>query len=523
MTERREVRVAGLRELRDGGLKRVVLGDEKILLARSGGRVYAVGAECPHYGAPLEEGALHGERLVCPWHHACFNVATGANEEPPALDGLPRYAVRLDGDDVLVTLPPDPAPDTPSPDGDDARTFAIVGAGAAGQAAAEALRRQGFAGRIVLIARAESLPPDRPSLSKEYLSGEVGAKLVPLRPEKFYAQRGIELRRGATVERIDVAARTLHLAGGETLAYDALLIAPGATPRPLELPGAELPRVFLLRSVDDCERILAAAKGAQRAVVVGASFIGMEVAASLRERDLEVTVVAPDPVPYARVLGEEIGRMFQRLHDEHGVQFRLGAKPARIEGEGGVEAVVLEGGERIAADLVVAGVGVKPAAGAIAGLEVDERGALAADATLRVAEGVWAAGDSASFPDPQTGERIRVEHWRLAQQHGRHAARAMLGSAEPFAGVPFFWTKQFGLSLRYVGHATRWDELITWGDTDKREFITFYVASGRVVAAAGVKRDTEMAAIEELMRVGKMPPPEALRGGEVDLRAAIRR
>lgn len=517
MTERREVRAAGLGELRDGGLMRVELGDEKILLARVGAKVYALGAECPHYGAPLEKGVLHGERLVCPWHHACFSVASGANEEPPALGGLPRYAVRLDGDDVLVTLPTEPAPDTPAPTANDGRTFAIVGGGAAGEAAAEQLRRAGFGGRVVLIAREGALPPDRPSLSKEYLAGEADAEKLSLRDQAFYDERRIELWRGRNVEGVDAAARTLHLAGGDTLAYDALLLAPGAAPRPLDLPGASLARVFMLRSPADCERIIAAADGARQAVVVGASFIGMEVAASLAQRGLRVCVVAPDAVPYAKTLGDDVGRMFQALHEEHGVQFRLGRKPARIEGDARAEAVVLDDGERIAADLVVAGVGVAPSAGAIAGLAADEKGALAADATLKVADGVWAAGDSASFPDPRTGERMRVEHWRLAQQHGRHAARAMLGSDEPFGGVPFFWTKQFGVSLRYVGHATRWDKIITWGDPAKREFIAFYVEQGRVVAAAGVKRDPQMAAVEELMRVGKMPAPDALRGGELDL------
>lgn len=520
-----EAIVAQSDELKDGDMREVKVGTTAVLLLRVNGQFHALGANCTHYGAPLVQGALHGERLVCPWHHACFRVSDGALEEPPALDNLPHFGLRVEGGSVLVAVPAD-APDRRVPvtapaQPSDTRLFAIVGGGAAAQTAAETLRQAGFGGRIVILTATAQPPIDRPALSKEYLNGEVGADALPLRAADFFAQHAIEVRTNTTVQRIDISTRTLDLADGTHLQADAILLAPGSTPIKVDVPGAELPEVITLRAMGDAERILAALGASARVIVVGASFIGMEVAASLRKRGVDVTVIAPDRVPYAKILGDDVGTMFLNLHAEQGVQFRLGRKLARVEGTGHVTGVVLDDGEQLPADLVVVGIGVRPATRAIAGLPLQEDGGVRVDSALRLADGVFAAGDVVLFPDAATGATVRIEHWRVAEQHGRHAARAMLGDAAPFAGVPFFWTKQFDMALRYVGHVKQWDEILFWGDPADHTFIAFYCKDGRVAAAAGMKRDTDMAVIEELMRSGHMPTPDALRVGEIDLAALL--
>lgn len=523
MGEVMEAIVANAEELRDGEMREVKVGETPVLLAKVAGEIHALGAMCTHYGAPLAKGALHGDRIICPWHHACFRVADGSLLQPPALDALPRYNVRIDNGSVIVTLAVD-APDRREPAmtaaGDDERTFVIVGAGAAGQAAAERLRQLGFAGKILMLS--DHAPIDRPSLSKEYIDGEVGADLLPLRPDDFYSQHNINLKTGAHVSRIDITQCAVYLADGTGVTADAILLALGSTPIQTDVEGNQLPQVFTLRQQSDAGRILAQAEGAKRAIVVGASFIGMEVAASLRKRGLQVTVVAPEQVPYAKVLGPEIGTMFLNLHAEQGVEFRLGHKLGRIEGNEQVEAVVLDDGERLPADFVVIGIGVRPASKQIEGLPLEQDGGVTVDAGLKLAGNVWAAGDIARFPEHISNQSQRIEHWRLAEQHGRHAAAAMLGDTAPFTDVPFFWTKQFDTSLRYVGHATRWDEIIYWGDPAARDFIAFYVEGGRVAAATGVKRDQAMAAIEALMQDRSLPSVDELRKGEIDLVGRMR-
>jgi len=526
----RDITVARTSEFTDGEMKQVSVEGKEILLARVNGKFYAVGATCTHYGAPLVDGVLNGERLVCPWHHACFNITSGDLREPPAFDALPRYDVKIENEHVVVRIPVD-ASDRRTPsmakramtkramtkrDGKDERLFVIAGGGAAGYTAAQTLREDGFTGRVVLITREDQLPYDRPNLSKEYLQGNAEPSWLPLRSEDFFAEHDIELIRSAEIKRIDAAKKTIELADGETLVCNALLVATGGQPRHLPFQSAAQQNVFLLRSYADADALIAAAETGKRVVVIGASFIGMEVASSLRSRGCDVTVVAPDEVPFKKILGPEIGKLFQQLHEENGVTFKLGASVANFVGPEIVSQVVLENGESLATDLVVVGVGVKPATDFLEGVGLHRDGGVIVDEYMRAADDVYAAGDIAYFPNPRTGERQRIEHWRTAMQQGRVAAHNMAGNAVAYDSVPFFWTRQFDVGLLYVGHAASWSEIIFQGSVAARDFLAFYLKDDQVLAVAGMNRDREMAAIEELMREDRMPSRTQLKDGFPD-------
>jgi NADPH-dependent 2,4-dienoyl-CoA reductase/sulfur reductase-like enzyme/nitrite reductase/ring-hydroxylating ferredoxin subunit len=487
--------VAALTDLPDGQPHPIEVEGSNILLIRDGDIVHAIGATCPHAGAPLSEGVLYRGQIICPWHKATFCIRTGALQEPPAVDDLPCYEVLIRGPRVLVTLPAEqPAPPTPPPD---QRLFAIVGAGAAGALAAQTLRQTGFGGRIVMLDRENRVPYDRTLLSKYHLSGEPGAEKTPLQSQSFYRQQHIE-RRTADVTSLDAASKTIRCADGSTLRYDTALLATGAAPILPELPGVHLANVFLLRSKADADAILARAERSERAVILGASFIGMEVAASLRERGLQVTVVGKEEVPFEKQLGVRVGKAFVGLHQKRGVAFRLGQEIQALGGDGAVQTVTLSNGERLTADLVVIGFGVKPVTNYLAGVPLNKDGSVTVDANLRAAEGLYAAGDIARFPLHGDGVPIRVEHWRVAQQHGRIAALNMAGRATRYDAVPVFWTIQYLKRLDYIGHATEWDDVIIHGDLEKPEFLAYYVKDGLVCAAAGLDRDRETAALIHL-------------------------
>jgi NADPH-dependent 2,4-dienoyl-CoA reductase/sulfur reductase-like enzyme/nitrite reductase/ring-hydroxylating ferredoxin subunit len=515
------VTIATAGELENGEMKQVSASGTDILLARVGGKYHALGALCPHYGAPLADGVLSGERIVCPWHHACFNVTTGDLEEPPALDSLPCYEVRVEGESVIVSLP-DEVTDRRTPimlkqdAAADDRLFVILGGGAAGYTAAQTLREDGFQGRLLMVTREDRLPYDRPNLSKDYLQGNAEPQWMPLRADEFYEERGIEVMLEKEVMRVEAADKRITFKDGGTLTFDSLLVATGGTPRLLSVPGSDLKNIFVLRSFSDTDSIIKAAPQASHAVVIGASFIAMEAASSLRKRKLPVTVVAPDKVPFEKTLGPEIGNLLQQVHEAHGVQFKLGASATGFEGDGAVKAVVLDSGERIEADLVIVGIGVRPATALLEGVKLNKDGGVFVDRYLRAADGVYAAGDIAYFPSLLTKDHMRIEHWRTAQQQGRVAAHNMAGKETEFDGVPFFWTRQFDAGLLYVGHATTWDEIIFEGDVRSQDFLAFYVKDERVLAVAGMNRDREMAALEELLRLHQMPTPARLRRGPVD-------
>ncbi|WP_434559474.1 FAD-dependent oxidoreductase [Pseudomonas sp. Z4-20] len=496
-------RLADVRE--DRGLE-VTLNDAPILLLRAGGQVRAFQGKCPHAGAPLAKGAVCHGRVICPWHKAAFRAEDGALCEPPALDSLERYHVEVRGDDVWVDDQPLPAEKIPP--ADDPRTFVIIGAGAAGTACAAALREKGFGGQILMIDREAEAGYDRTVLSKYVLAGDMAAQETPsLRDESYFTQQRIERRHGEVVG-LDVAARQVRLADGTLLGYDAVLVATGGEPRKLDLPGSDLPQVLVLRSLADSRQILEQAKPGQRAVIIGDSFIAMEVASSLCKRELSVTVLARHPVPFAAQFGDSIGKAILARHRANGVVYHSDGEAARIEGAGKVEAVLLDNGQRLAADLVIIGVGIRPATEPFAKLPRADDRSLMVDDSMRAADGVWAVGDIATFA--LNGQPRRIEHWRLAQQQARIAATNMLGGEEHYLDVPFFWTYHFGKRYDYLGHAEEWDEVQFKGTPEHPPFIALLGKDGLVAAAVACDEGRAMAALAQRMKQ-PLPVDEAWR------------
>lgn len=496
-------RLADVRE--DRGLE-VTVNDSPILLLRAGAQVRAFQGKCPHAGAPLAEGAVCHGRLICPWHKASFRAEDGALCEPPAMDSLARYHVEVRDGEVWVDDQPLPAQRIPP--ADDPRVFIIIGAGAAGTACAAALREKGFGGRIQMIDREAEAGYDRTVLSKFVLAGDMPASEVPaLRDERYFTQQRIERLHGE-VTQLDAATRQLRLADGQRLSYDAALIATGGIAKTLDLPGADLPQVFVLRSKEHARRIVDNSRPGQRVVIIGDSFIAMEAASALRKRELDVTVLARHAVPFSAQFGESIGKAILARHRANGVVYHTDGEAARIEGADKVEAVVLDNGQRFAADLVIIGVGVRPATEPFADLPKEKDQSLTVDDGMRVADGVWAVGDIATFP--LSGQPQRIEHWRLAQQQARIAAANMLGGEEHYLDVPFFWTFHFGKRYDYLGHAEQWDEVQFKGTPEHPPFIALLGKDGLVAAAVACDEGRAMAALAQRMKQ-PLPVDEAWR------------
>ena len=471
-------------ELAEGSMLVGHADGEAVLLARSASQVFAVGAHCTHYGAPLADGLLVGDTVRCPHHHACFALGTGEAVRAPARDPLACFDVEERAGKLYVLGKR--APRAPEPIATAPTSIVIVGAGAAGNSAAEKLRRAGYDGKVTLVGAEDSPPVDRPNLSKDYLAGTAPEEWIPLRSLDFYAERKIELIQNTRVIGIDPKAKRASLANGTELEYGALLLATGAAPIAPTLPGGDLPHVHCLRTLVDSRRIIEKSRSAKRAVIVGAGFIGLEVAASLRARGLEVTVVAPDALPLARVLGEAIGRAIQTLHESHGVQFRLGTRPTAV-----TERVVrLEDGTALEADLVVFGIGVRPAVelAESAGLTLD-RGIVVDEYLRTSAPDVFAAGDVARFPDAHTGDKIRVEHWVVATRQGETAALNMLGGKRRFDAVPFFWSAHYDCTVSYLGHAETWERVDVAGSVEKLDCSVAFRSGERTLAFATIGRD----------------------------------
>ena len=475
---------------------------EPVLLARRGNEVFAIGAICTHYGAPLEQGLLVDDTVRCPWHHACFSLRTGEALRAPALDPVSRWRVedvrdvarqftpvetrvaavyvreRLDNVDQQFRPTSAGMPES----------VLIIGGGAAGNAAAETLRHEGYSGRITMLSADETLPCDRPNLSKGYLAGAASEVSNLLRPEKFYKEHKIELRLSARVSAIDTESGHVELADGSRQAYGALLLATGADPVRLKVPGGNLPHVHYLRTLADSRALVSKVLTSRRAVVIGASFIGLEVAASLRARNIEVHVVGPETIPMEKVLGPEVGNFIRKLHEEHGVTFHLGTTATSID----EQSVTLKNEENLQADLVVVGIGVRPAISLAeqAGLAID-RGVTVDEYLQTSVPRIFAAGDIARWPDRLTGERIRVEHFVVAERQGQTAARNILGRREVFDAVPFFWTEQYDLGIAYVGHAERWDGIEIDGQLAARNCSITYRRDGKKLAVATIHRDLD--------------------------------
>ncbi len=471
----------------DGAMLAGHAHSEPALLARRGDELFAIGSVCTHYGAPLAEGLLVGETVRCPWHHACFSLRTGEALRAPALDAVSCWQVEQSDGMAYVRGKLRDAGRKPGlgTSGTPA-SVVIVGGGAAGNAAAEMLRREAFSGSITMLSADEALPCDRPKLSKDYLAGATDEAAVPLRSPEFYREHDIDLHLGARVTRLDTASRQVEIADGNRYGYDVLLLATGAEAVQLDVPGAHLPHVHTLRTLADSRAIVAAAATSKRAVVIGSSFIGLEVASSLRARHVEVQVVTPETCPMERVLGAEVGAFIRELHETHGVTFHLGTTAASIDAQG----VTLKSGERLDADLIVVGIGVRPV------LALAEQAGLATDRGVTVDEfletsvpGIFAAGDIARWPDPLSGERIRVEHWVVAERQGQTAARNILGRRERFDAVPFFWTIQYDFGLGYIGHAEHFDQAEIAGSLQASDCAITYHRAGQTLAVAIVQRN----------------------------------
>jgi len=482
-----------LSDIADGAKIAGRVGEDDVVLIRNGDEFFALDALCTHYHGPLAEGLVVGDTLRCPWHHACFDLRTGSPLGAPAMRPLRVFNV-IREEDVVRVLPQPRVVDASPANGSE--HVVIVGAGAAGSFAAAELRRIGFAGRVTLLTSDERLPYDRPNLSKDYLAGRAPIEWIPLREEADYARDRIDLRLGTTVDAIDTELREERLASGERIGFDRLILATGARPRHLDLPAAN---VHYLRTWSDADALLKAADGSHTAVIIGASFIGLETAASLRERGLDVTVIGVEERPLERVLGTAAAEFIRALHEKHGVRFRLGRRPVEIRDD----AVVLDDGTVESCDLVVAGIGVEPdlALAANAGLTID-RGIVVNEFLETSAPNVFAAGDAARFPDPRSGHAIRVEHWVAAARQGQAAARNAIGRRERFTDVPFFWSQHYDLVFTYVGHAERADDAQLFGSLDDHNAAIVYRDAGRIAAVVTLFRDDVSLAVEAAMQRG---------------------
>ncbi|MGC1523446.1 MAG: FAD-dependent oxidoreductase [Steroidobacteraceae bacterium] len=494
----------------DGGLLSGSVGGEDAVLVRRGDEWYAVGAFCSHYHGPLAQGLIVGDTLRCPLHHACFSLRTGEALRAPALDPIACWRVERIGDLVFAREKSSAAAAGTSANGVSPSAASrrsptamhrvvIVGGGAAGLSAADVLRRRGYEGELTMISADESPPCDRPNLSKDFLAGTAPPEWIPLRPAEFYTERQIELVLESRVNAVDVARRRVEIEGGRQFDFDALLLATGAEPVRLDIPGAAADQVCYLRTFADSRAIVAKAAAARSVVVVGASFIGLEAAASLRVRGIEVHVVGPEKVPMARILGEPAGRFIQALHASHGVRFHLENAVGRVDGR----RVTLRDGSVIDADFLVLGAGVRPsiALAEKAGLNID-RGVVVNEYLETGAAGVYAAGDIARWPDTHTGERIRVEHWVVAERQGQLAAMNMLGAREKFDAVPFFWSQHYDLTVNYVGHAEQWDAADVDGSFAAHDFSISFRRANRVLAVATAARDAVSLRAELTMEAG---------------------
>jgi NADPH-dependent 2,4-dienoyl-CoA reductase/sulfur reductase-like enzyme len=462
------------------------VGDQDVLLVRSGSDIFAIDAHCSHYHGPLAEGLVVGDSIRCPWHHACFDLRTGEATRAPALNALALWQVEHEGNRIFVRRKREQAKSRGRGPVDAPGKIVIVGGGAAGPAAADMLRRQEFRGSIVMLSNDAAPPVDRPNLSKDYLAGSAPEDWLPLRPDDFYAEAGIDLRLNIKVTSIDTKGRDVIVADGRAIPYDRLLLATGAEPVRLPIPGADQPHVHVLRTLADSRAIIESIKGARQAIVIGASFIGLEAAAALRARDIEVHVVTPEARPMERVLGPEMGDFVRALHEEHGVIFHLGDTVTAIDGK----RATLKSGGVLEADVLVVGVGVRPrlALAEQAGLKID-RGVTVNEFLETSVTGIYAVGDIARWPDPHSQDNIRVEHWVVAERQGQTAARNMLGQREVFDAVPFFWSQHYDVPINYVGHAEKWDEIAIDGDIAGRDCLLKYKSQGRVLAVASIYRD----------------------------------
>eukprot|EP01122_Echinamoeba_exundans_P000124 TRINITY_DN10108_c0_g1_i1.p1 TRINITY_DN10108_c0_g1~~TRINITY_DN10108_c0_g1_i1.p1 ORF type:complete len:593 (+),score=197.79 TRINITY_DN10108_c0_g1_i1:1858-3636(+) len=522
--------VAKFSEMKDGEMRECALGDGKVLVVKDKGQVHAVGSKCTHYGAPMAKGAYLDGRVRCPWHGACFSVKTGDIEDFPGMDSLPCFEARVQGDDIVVRADRDQIKSSArtrgmchAAPGEDKRVFVIVGGGAAGAVCAQTLRELNFKGRVVVISKEEFLPYDRPKLSKA-MNAQIDKIL--LRPREFYEKWNIEFLLKTEVTELDADAKTLKFANGNAMSFDACLVATGGAPRTLPVAGFKSSNVHVLRDIGEAHTILDATKG-KHVLVVGSSFIGMETAASVVTNAASVTVIGMEKVAFERVLGTEVGSAIQKLHESKNIKFIMEAVVTEMKtADDKVTSVVVQIGglapgteakefKELNCDVVVVGAGVVPATNFIKpgkSIKIDERErSIYTDNKMHAGNGIYAAGDIARYPLAfLDNELARIEHWGMAQYQGLVAAHNMVGKTKVADAVPFFWTAAYGKTVRYAGHALRYDEIIVDKEAngfnaETLKFAAYYCHKGKVLAVATLARDPLAAQCAELMQAGKMP------------------
>eukprot|EP00002_Diphylleia_rotans_P035592 TRINITY_DN7782_c0_g2_i1.p1 TRINITY_DN7782_c0_g2~~TRINITY_DN7782_c0_g2_i1.p1 ORF type:complete len:607 (+),score=130.93 TRINITY_DN7782_c0_g2_i1:51-1871(+) len=525
-SHREFVALESVDEMKPGTMKDVENGDAKILLVRtSDGTFSATSSKCTHYAAPLSKGVLCGDRVVCPWHAASFNCRTGDIEDAPALDALQCFSTQVSSDGKVVVRVPVPFPPfkrefkAGTPKQFKQRTIVVVGGGASGFTCCQTLREEGYTGKVIMISNEEHLPYDRIKISKGL---NLDINQVLLRQEPFFKQHNIDFLGGQEVTKIDTSAKEVVLANRTTIPYDSVLVATGGVPRTLPCEGKHLGNIFTVRNIEDSTNMFKASENIQNVVIVGSSFIGMEMAALLKQsrKIPNIYVIGMEKVPFERVLGPKLGYIFQQIHEQRGIQFRMGRVVSKFVGETVVKAVVLDDGEEIPADMVVIGAGIIPSTKLLSesGIPLERDGSVIVNQFMQIPghDGVYAAGDIARFPYHMADHPIRVEHWDVAMQHGRVVARNMLGKQQPYDNILFFWTQQFGISIRYAGHAFTWDDIIIDGSTEVVQgraptLQAFFVKNDAVLAVATINNDAVAAAAFELFRMKKMPRASELK------------
>lgn len=496
----------------DDGMIQGKVGDDDVVLARRGNEFFAVGSSCTHYHANLVEGLIVDEELRCPLHHACFSLRTGMPLHAPALDAIPRWRVERVANSIFVreklpelALYPEANASTPP---NSPSSVVIIGGGAAGLAAADMLRRKGYESPVTIISADDSAPYDRPNVSKDYLQGQepLPDEWMNLRLPTYYSEQKIDLVLNSRVSSIDARQKQVQLDNGKTHSFGTLLLATGSDVNKIPIPGARDSDVFYVRTWSDARAIFKRIATAKQVVVVGSSFIGCEVASAIRSRGVNVHVISRDHVPFERTLGAEVGRFFRALHESHGVVFHPKSTVTRMDGN----QATLNDGTKLHADFLVLGVGVRPSVALAeqAGLKVDN-GIVVNQYLETSVPGIFAAGDIARWPDPHSGRQIRVEHWVVAERHGQIAARNILGYREPCDLIPYFWTQQFDVSLRYVGHAEKWDAVEIDGNLEAQNCAVKYKQSGKTVAVATIGRDIQSLECEAAMEASLQQSPGA--------------
>ncbi|XP_049553542.1 apoptosis-inducing factor 3 isoform X7 [Orcinus orca] len=519
-----EAAVCHIKDLENGQMREVELGWGKVLLVKDNGEFHALGHKCPHYGAPLVKGVLSRGRVRCPWHGACFNISTGDLEDFPGLDSLHKFQVKIEKEKVYVRASKQALQlqrrtkvmatcISPSAGHSSSTNVLIVGAGAAGLVCAETLRQEGFSDRIVLCTLDRHLPYDRPKLSK---SLDAQLEQLALRPKEFFRAQGIEVLTEAQVVTVDVRNKKAVFKDGFKLEYSKLLLAPGSSPKTLSCKGKDVENVFTIRTPEDANRVVRLARG-RNAVVVGAGFLGMEVAAYLTEKAHSVSVVELEETPFRRFLGERVGRALMKMFESNRVKFYMQTEVSELRAqEGKLKEVVLKSSKVLRADVCVVGIGAVPATGFLrqSGIGLDSRGFIPVNKMMQTnVPGVFAAGDAVTFPLAwRNNRKVNIPHWQMAHAQGttspaaawgRVAAQNMLAQEAEISTVPYLWTAMFSKSLRYAGYGEGFDDVIIQGDLDELKFVAFYTKGDEVISVASMNYDPIVSKVAEVLASGR--------------------